>query len=110
MTSEEKKEESNKNNNSNLNQREEKKELEIIAEEKNINFSEENGKNKTNNKSISSSISNFYNKNNIKYPSNFLLENDDNNKINLINYLSDGEEKNINIVKKKKTKKMIMII
>ena len=101
MTSEEKKEESNKNNNSNLNQREEKKELEIIAEEKNINFSEENGKNKANNKSISSSISNSYNKNNIKYPSNFLLENDDNNKINLINYLSDGEEKNININEEK---------
>ena len=112
METNEKNEIDNNNNVNNYNilsQRDKSGELEIISEEKNINGSEENTNNKKNKKSDNntSNKTNSYKKNKLNYSPKFLFENDDNlisdeknenDVFDLMNYLSDDNEKNKNVL------------
>ena len=94
------------NNNNIVSQRDKSGELEIISEEKNINGSEENTNNKGYKISGTSNKNNSYKKNKLNYSPKFLFENEDNlilddknenDVCDLMNYLSDDNEKNKNI-------------
>ena len=102
-----------KDNNNLLSQRDKSGELEIISEEKNVNCSEENTNQKGFKKSEASSITNSKQKNNLNYSPKFLFKNEENelnddkkeNDIcDLMNFLSDDNDKNINIKEEKESK------
>ena len=98
-----------KNENENniiLSQRDKSGELEIISEEKNVICSEENTNQKGFKKSETPSITNSKQKNNLKHSPKFLFENEENemneakkenDDCDLMNYLSDDNDKNVNI-------------
>ena len=98
-----------------INQRNKIGELEIISEEKNGGCSGENTNNKFNKKSNLSSKKNTDHKKDLKYSPkllfdnkrNILEENNENDTYELMNYLSDDNEKNTNLKEDEKVKKNI---
>ena len=97
-----------------INQRNKIGELEIISEEKNGGCSGENTNNKFNKKSNLSSKKNTDHKKDLKYSPkllfdnkrNILEENNENDTYELMNYLSDDNEKNTNLKEDEKVKKL----